>query len=182
MPVQRRHGGLCDPDTDKLRVGVIAPRPGQQHPVDLGGVHPGSHQDPPRLVDGHQLPGHSDVEDLHGGHGVARLQLRQGQAEDRQPGLPPDHPGGIAPGVHHRVGPEATCEAGLSKSSLLLAEVQRRYVGGGVLYLYLVVKGNTHQQMEREGGGHLDQLPLPVPGRGVALLPSLELQLANSLL
>ena len=103
------------------------------------------------------------------------LQLGEGQTEHRQPGVLPDHPGGVAPGVHDGVGPEATGEARLSKSSLLLAEVQRRYVGGGALYLYPVVKGNTHQQMEREDGGHPDQLPLPVPGWSVALLPSLEL-------
>ena len=30
--------------------------------------------------------------------------------------------------------------------------------------------------MEREGRDHLDQLPLSVPGRGVAVLPSFELQ------
>ena len=180
LPVQGFHGGLRHPDPDILRVGVIAPGPGQQQAVDFRGVHPGGHQELPRLVYGHQLPHHGDVEHLHRCGRPPCLQLGEGQAEHRQPGVLPDLLGGIAPGVPDGEGPEATGEARLSKSSLLIAEIQRRYVGGGVLYL--VVEGNTHQQMEREGGGHLDQLPLPVPGRGVAFLPSLELQLANSLL
>ena len=69
------------------------------------------------------------------------------------------------------------------KQKLVIISWSSAWIQGGVaLHFYPVVKGNTHQQMEREDGGHPDQLPLPVPGRGVALLPSLELKLANSLL
>ena len=89
------------------------------------GSTPGGHQEPPRLVYGHQLPLHGDVEHLHRSGcppGPPCLQLGEGQAEHRQPGVLPDLPGGVAPGVHDGDGPEATGETRLSKSQLLLAE------------------------------------------------------------